>query len=89
MKTKTYVISILLFLSVFILFISFGSQKTEWKGTIEKENGIIVVKNPKKPIYSEEILSLEEELSIGETGGKEEYMFSRARSITVDDEEGD
>ena len=87
MKNKTYVISIALFLSVFILRISFGSQKTEWKGTIEKENGIIVVKNPKKPIYSEEILSLEEELSIGETGGKEEYMFSRARSITVDDEE--
>lgn len=40
MKTKTKVVSIVLFLSIVILFISCGKQKTEWQGTIEKKNGV-------------------------------------------------
>lgn len=70
-----------------MMLISFGEQKAEWKGTIEEENGVKVIKNPKEPMYGEDVFSLEEELSIGEAEGREEYMFSEIRSIAVDDEE--
>ena len=42
-------------LSILILFNTCGQQKTEWKGTIEEVNGVIVVKNPKEPMYGEAI----------------------------------
>jgi hypothetical protein len=87
MKNKTKIISIALLFSVFILLVSFGSQKTEWKGTIEKENGIIVVKNPKEPMYEEDVFAMKEDLSIGEAEGREEYMFSDITDIAVDEEE--
>ncbi len=87
MKSKNKIISNLLFLSIFTLLVSFGGQKANWKGTIEKENGIIVVKNPKKPIYSENVFSLAEELSIGKTEIREEYIFSQIRSIAVDEKD--
>ncbi len=60
---------------------------TEWKGTIKEEKGVTVIKNPKEPLYSDDILELEEELSIGEAEGAQEYMFSRITGIEVDDEE--
>ena len=84
MKTKTNINPIILLLPVFIILVSCGQQKAEWKGTIEEKNGVTVVKNPKGPIYSEDIFGLEEELSIGESEGREEYMFSQARDIEVD-----
>ena len=37
MKNRTKVVSIILFFSVFILLVSLGGQKKDWKGTIEKE----------------------------------------------------
>jgi len=85
MKRKTKIVSIALFLSVIILLISCGKQKAEWKGTIEEVNGVTVVKNPKEPMYPEDVFSLEEELSIGEAEGPKEYMFSSLRHISVDD----
>lgn len=87
MNNKIRFISIILFLSVFMMIFSCRVQKGEWKGTIEEENGVTVVKNPKEPIYGKEVFSLEEELSIGEAEGREEYMFSQIRSVAVDDEE--
>ena len=87
MKSKAKIISNVLFLSAFTMLVSFGGQKADWKGTMEKENGIIVVKNPKKPIYSENVFSLAEELSIGKAERGEEYIFSQIRSIAVDEKE--
>ncbi len=69
---------------IIILFISCSQQKTEWKGTIEEVDGVTVVKNPKEPMYDENVFVLEEELSIGEVEGKEEYIFSRIRDVDVD-----
>ena len=65
-------------------FCTCGQQKTEWHGTIEEVDGVTVVRNPKEPIYGDNIFVLKEELSIGEAGGREEYMFSSARSLAVD-----
>ncbi len=66
MKDKTKVISIVIFLPVLIMLISCQKQKAEWKGTIEEMDGVTIVKNPKEPMYGEDVFSLEEELSIGE-----------------------
>jgi len=77
MKNKTNLHSIVLSFSVFFMFVSCQREKMEWKGTIEEENGVIVVNNPKEPMYGEEVFSLEEELSVGEPEGKEEYVFYR------------
>jgi hypothetical protein len=87
MKNTTRIISIIIFLSASLMLVSSGGQKAEWKGKIDEENGVIVVKNPKQPMYGEEVFSIKEELSIGVAKGNEEYMFSQARDIDVDEEE--
>jgi len=69
------------------MLVSCGEHKAEWKGIIEEVDGVTVVKNPKEPMYGEDVFSLEEELSIGEAEEPEEYMFSMIRGIEVDDEE--
>jgi len=69
------------------MLVSCKQQKTEWKGTIEEVDGVTVVKNPKEPMYGEDVFSLEEDLSIGEVEGREEYMFSEMRHIAVDEGE--
>lgn len=84
MKKHLFFILILGFL---FLLISCHQQKTIWKGTIEESDGVTIVKNPKDPIYGENIFSLTEDLSIGKAEGQEEYMFSRINAIDVDDEE--
>ena len=85
MKVKATLIPTFLLLTPLMLHISCNQQKAEWKGTIEEENGVIVVNNPKEPFYGEDIFSLEEDLTIG---GKEreEYVFYRARDIEEDSE---
>ena len=60
---KTY--SLILIVVCFFLIAAAFPQKDKWKGSIEKVNGVVVVKNPKKPIYSNEIVLFNEELSIG------------------------
>jgi hypothetical protein len=67
--------------------ISCSQQKTEWQGSIEVVDGVTVVKNPKEPMYKEDVFSLEEELSIGVAEGAEEYMFLDARKVVVDNSE--
>lgn len=53
-----------------------------WKGRIVEEDGIVVVKNPNAPLYGPEVLSLEEDLTIGgESGG--DIAFATISSITV------
>jgi hypothetical protein len=41
------------------------SQNPQWKGTIEEEDGVKVIKNPREPLYGEITFDLEEDLSIG------------------------
>ena len=84
MKDKTKVISIVLFLPVLIMLISCQKQKAEWKGTIEEVNGVTIVKNPKEPMYGEDVFRLEEDLTLEKKEGSEEYLFERVRNIDID-----
>ena len=83
MIPKTKAASIILFLSASIMLVSCEKQKAEWKGSIEYEDGVKVIKNPEAPLYGEIKLELEEDLSIGKEDD-ENYMFYRVRDIALD-----
>jgi len=83
MKKKTKIASIIIFLSVLTILVSCEKQKSEWKSTIEEENGVKVVKNPEQPYYGELSLDLEEDLVIGRKDD-ENYQFYRAYDLALD-----
>lgn len=83
MKNKAKALSIVLFLSAFLMVVLFGGQKAEWKGKIEVENGVKVIINPRDPLYGKIEFELEEDLSIGREGD-ENYMFTLVVDIGVD-----
>lgn len=68
MMPRTKITSIILLFSAFTMLVSCGEQKDVWKGSLEEVDGVTVVKNPKEPMYGEDVFSLEEDLSIGEAG---------------------
>ena len=87
MKTK---VKLILILIIFFLFVvsctkTKVTEKAEWKGEIEDENGVKVVKNPAEPVYGEILLDLEEDLSIGREDD-DNYVFYQVRNIDVDDQ---
>jgi len=81
MKNTTKIISIIIFLSASLMLVSCGKQKTEWKGAIEEENGVTVIKNQKEPLYGEIKFELEEDLSIGTISPHYRSKRSRAGRI--------
>jgi len=87
MKNKKRILTIFLFLSIFMLLFSCRVPKAEWKGTIEEVNGVTVITNPKEPMYGEAFIRLEEDLCIGMETEYEDYMFADIRSIQVDNDE--
>jgi hypothetical protein len=50
-------------------------------------DGITVLENPKTPMYDQPVLTLSEDLRIGEQETRKEYLFFKANSITIDNEE--
>ena len=80
---------ILTFFLIFALIVSssYSQQETKWKGKIGHENGIEVISNPKKPMYGEDVFSMDENLSIGIAEGKKGYDFFYLSYLAVDDQE--
>lgn len=80
---------VFVFVLIILFLFTFGCSKTEkaekpeWKGKIEIEEGVKVVKNPKEPLYGDIIFNLEEELSIGREDD-DNYLFYRASDIALD-----
>jgi hypothetical protein len=62
-----------------------ASPQGKWKGTVVKEGGVTVVKNPKEPLYGTPVLELREELSIGGPDARGDAAFGPTRSVVVDD----
>ena len=85
MNNKIHSLSAVMIILSFAFVTSYGTQKAEWKGTIEIENGVKVVKNPREPLYGELVFDLEEDLSIGREDD-ENYLFYSVRDIGVDDD---
>jgi len=74
MKMKTTFLIVIVIILSSILIIAQDRQAGEWKGKVEYENGIKVIKNPKEPLYGEIKFELEEDLIIGREDD-ENYMF--------------
>lgn len=84
MRAK-YTVSIIVVFVVSSLFIlAQGNQAPQWKGTIFKEGEVVVVKNPKEPVYKEPILSLKVDFTIGGSQAKGEYLLALPTSLAVD-----
>jgi hypothetical protein len=86
MNTKLKLILILIIFFLFTVSCTKTkiAEKAEWRGEIEYENGVKVVKNPAEPVYGEILLDLEEDLAVGREDD-DNYMFYRVRDIEVDD----
>jgi len=85
MKTTTKIVSIVLFFAVLVLAISSGNQKAEWKGKIETEKGVKVIKNPEEPPYGDIELEIEEDMVLG-SEKDENTMFYRVWDIAVNNQ---
>jgi hypothetical protein len=82
-----FTLSVCFFISQFSLDAD-PAQHPEWKGRIGLEGRVQVVANPKEPMFSDNVLSLDEELAIdtNETD-KTEEMFQTIVSLAVDDDD--
>jgi len=79
-------IKLLVTISISFIFLSVyakENQNPQWKGTIEEEDGVKVIKNPNEPLYGEITFDLEEDLSIGNKED-ENYMFYEEVNMGVD-----
>ncbi|MCJ7580566.1 MAG: 6-bladed beta-propeller [Candidatus Aminicenantes bacterium] len=76
---------ILIILICLFLSASYDSKQTQWKGEIDYEDGVKIMKNPQEPLYGEIEFELEEDLSISNETN-EDYMFYRIRGMAVDSE---
>lgn len=81
-KSKAAGAGAVLFILVAIL--ASGAQQP-WKGKIYKDGDVMVVQNPKEPIYKGDVLALKEELSIGGTNAKEPYVLAEVDNLVVDE----
>jgi len=87
MKIKTQLILFAAFIIPILLLSASGQgQKAAWKGKIETENGVKVVKNPMEPVFGEFALQLQEDLSIGGNLNDDNYYFPKGASLAVDDQ---
>ncbi|MFQ6070010.1 MAG: hypothetical protein ACE5LC_05725 [Candidatus Aminicenantales bacterium] len=82
--------SSVVFWTVVILFLfplisAEQEQLQEWKGKIETENGIKVIKNPREPLYGDITFELDEDLSIGREDD-ENYIFFKVVRVEADSE---
>jgi len=62
-----------------------ASAQAKWKGSVIKEGGVTIIRNPKEPIYKTPILELEEELSIGGPDAQGDYAIGRIMDVVVDE----
>ena len=85
--TKFFIKRTLFLLLLALLLVALGfTQKVK----IEEKDGVVIVKNPKKPVMvpgGPTALIFKENLRIGVEEGEEEYMFANLRSVQVDSDE--
>ena len=88
MKTKVLVVTLLLTISIFLYIPAEQNSipKPRWKGSIQTEDGVRVLKNPIEPVYGKIKFKLKEDLCIGKKSDKN-YTFNSVRDILVDDQE--
>jgi hypothetical protein len=81
MKQSIRLVWVIISLSVFVF--ALAHKEYQWKGKIEYEDGVKVVKNPKEPLFGDITFELEEDLSIGNEED-ENYAFYNFARVTAD-----
>ncbi len=85
MRSKNLIFSVILFLLWFVVFFSYGHQEEKWKGSIEKEDGIKIIKNPDQPMFGEVVFDLEKVNVLG-TEKNENDIFALIWEVQADAE---
>jgi len=67
-----------------LILLSSCKQEPKWKTIVGESDGVTLINNPARPKFNENILKLEEDLSIGVDEGDENYMFSSPIDIDSD-----
>jgi len=84
MKTKIFVLCLVAAVFIFVSnSLAQKEKKPAWKGKIEIEGGVKVIKNPEKPLYGEIKFDLEEDLQIGKEDD-DNYIFERIYDVKAD-----
>jgi hypothetical protein len=86
MRLKKHHPKLLLALAFLSGFLVMAFAADQWKGKIEKEDGMTVIRNPKEPLYGELVLDLEQDLSIGREDD-ENYAFYKFATCALDSQE--
>jgi len=62
-----------------------AAGQPRWKGSIAKEDGVTVIKNPKEPLYKTPVLELREDLSLGGPDAQGNDVLDQVGQFVVDD----
>jgi hypothetical protein len=84
-RRKKAIMTAWIFIAITLLGIS--GQAPAWKGSIDTENGITVVRNPKTPLDDGKIPTLIKELGFGGAGASGDSVIASAKTLAVDDGE--
>ncbi len=76
---------------VFYLFLILSNaplahSQAKWGGMVIKDGDVVVVRNPRAPIYETPILELREDLSLGGPRASGNYAFGSIRNFVVDEQ---
>jgi hypothetical protein len=63
-----------------------GGKKAEWQGKVTERDGVVIVSNPKKPLYENAEITIVQDLKIGVPEGDPEYLFTEITDLAVDDD---
>lgn len=90
-KTTSYLLCSVVPLAVLIsMFLLLPAASVAQKVRFQTEDGVTVVRNPKKPVplpSGPSKLLLKEDLVVGKEAGESGYLFAGLRSVGVDDQE--
>jgi hypothetical protein len=84
-NVRRYARTVILY-SIFFFFTGIIAAQSQWKGTITKEGGVTIVKNPKDPIYKDPILSLKEDFALGGPNATGDNSFNQIRTAAIGDD---
>jgi hypothetical protein len=82
-RWRSFVVCLVISLSFFFTALA-QTRPIEWQGSISRENGVEVVRNPSTPLYRDAVLELQEEFTIKESDPGGRYLFVKPVSLLLD-----
>ena len=84
MKYRALFVYIIAFLSILVLINACSKGTSGRQGMNGKADGVVIIKNPIKPLNPEMQIVFEEDLTIGAEEGYENYMFGNQVFVNTD-----